>query len=367
MRKKDNWIGTVQLAMWVGVVLAEMAVVGSLPAEAAVGSFPAEAAEEITVRSAVCRSREECGEPEAKYLLEDGGEYELLSWETVRVPVKGHVRQLRRETGYEAVEGQAEIPEILPVTVEEDGETMEVACRLEECRMTREVWEDGLQIPVTFCVYDADYYELGGRLIPHDDAKPRLEGCEEEILALAGLAPEEYRIQEIRWSGEAYRRDGEADRRDGAAALEDGEVPDGPGDAPGGPGAVPRGELCRDALAVGQKLVRDYRAVYTGTAEFPDYDGWQTVAVYGPAAPETKAETEPESTAREKEKAAEVTLPQPEASTGTDEAPLTLLQRITRTLLITVAAGALCFFGGLLILGGLQVAKIVRACYNGKD
>lgn len=138
------------------------------------------------------------------------------------------------------------------------------------------------------------------------------------MLELAGLSPEDYRVTHVQWSGEAYQDE--------------------------------EGNRCRDASAFGQKRLRDYRVTYSGTAVFPEKKGWQTVAVYRLPQEETETAELPSATAGS---LAEIGQTPAETEITEDvpaKQPVTLWQRITRTLMITIAAGTALFLGGLLLL-----------------
>lgn len=244
------------------------------------------------------------------------------------------VRHVQKDVVYEHVEGGASLPETLDVRIEEGGVTVTAVCALEEKAILRERWEDSFSFPVTFHSYDAAFYQLGDILIPFDEERPRLEGSEERLLELVGVTPEEYQITSVRWAGEAYQGE--------------------------------EGELCRDALATGNKLVRDYRVRYAGTAQIPvkpeprsQTGAEETVVEQTPEAEEAVVESETEMRVQV-ESSGEA---QPQAEAGE---PLTLWQKITRTLLVVIGIGALLFFGGLLILALLLVVKKLRKWYTGQ-
>lgn len=289
-------------------------------------------ASELTVRYGIEASPEDCARPEDSYEDEDGISYVLKSWSAVPVKIPSLTKKVHKEMVYDGIEGITAIPDTIEVTAQdlERGQTVTAVCPMEEQEVLREAWQDGFMFTVTFHTYEAGYYELADRLIPYNDEKPELEGCEPLLLELAGLSPEDYRVTHTQWSGGIY---------------EDEE-----------------GNRCRDAAAFGQKRLRDYRVKYSGTAVFPQKEGWQTVAVYGLPEPETtKTPIETKVVFRESvpsrtETEISETMPEKE--------PLTFWERITRTLMITIAIGTALFFGGLLLLAILRVVKRVRSCYN---
>lgn len=283
---------------------------------------------EITIESEQNRSREACTRPSEEYTDPGGNRYELERWSVERIAVPAVRRRAEQEVIYEQVEGADVLEEEIEAVVEdrERGQTVTARCRIGEKEAIRQEWQDGFALPVTFHAYGAEFYVLGDRMIPYREDRPDLDGGESLLLELAGLSPEEYRITDIRWSGDAYEN--------------------------------AEGEPCRDAIASGQKLVRDYRVNYAGTAFFPAQTAWRTVAVYRPAG--------------EEEQTAEATKPpsflQEPALLETEAQPLetsmSLWKQITRVLKMIVAVGALLFLGGLFVLAALQVVKKLRSCYN---
>ena len=290
---RKQWVKNVQMGLWVILILLQMAVVNCL------------------------ELRAETSESAAP-----GGRDAFT------------VRHVKKDVVYEQVEGGASLPETLDVRIEEGGATVTAVCAMEEKVILRERWEDHFSFPVTFHSYDAAFYRLGDILIPFDEERPRLEGCEEQLLELVGLMPEDYRITSVQWAGEAYQGE--------------------------------EGELCRDALAAGNKLVRDYRVRYAGTAQIPakrnvslQTEADETVTEQAIGADET-ADASGTAVSIQMEASEET---QPQADT---EGTLTLWQKITRTLLVVIGIGAILFFGGLLILAFLWVVKKLRKWYTGQ-
>ena len=285
-KKRKQMVRTAQTGLWVTLILVQMAVVNCL-------TVKAEAA--------------------------GGGDHEGDT-----------VRQIQKDVVYERVEGCTILPDSLDIQVQEEGDTVTVACSLQEITVLREEWDDSFSFPITVHTYDAEYYQLGDELIPYNEERPQLEGCEEQLLEMIGVPPEEYRIDRLEWSGEPYR-------------AED-------------------GSLCRDALGSGSKRLRDYRVRYAGTAWFPVRKTAQEETGTGheetenvTAATETLGEVGPHVQIQEESSA---------ASGADKEEPFGFWQKITRTLLIIIGIGALLFLGGLLILAFLWVVKKLRKWYT---
>lgn len=273
--------------------------------------------------------RDLCTEPDETYVDEAGAEYELDHWSVVPAVIPARSQKVKRAVRYDQVEGTQQIPETMEIEAQEEqyGRAVTAHCELESRELLREEWQEGFEFTVTFHTYEAGYYWLGDRLIPYNQERPELEGCEELLLELAEVPADQYRITDIQWSGDPY---------------EDAE-----------------GELCRDAAASGQKLVRDYRVNYTGVARFPAADGWQTAAYYRPA-----VQTEEESAQVSSSEVRVIPVPEKESGTEEPQNSPSLWERITRTLMITIVVGAVLFLGGLFMLGLVWVVKKARACYN---
>lgn len=329
---------TMQMFLWCGVILVQMAVLGKMDvhamgrqAEEEVGSqnqagregeeSTKELEKEITVYSGYYENEGDCPAPEEEYTAEDGAFYRLLSWEAEKTMVHARRYPVEQEVFLYQQEGALQVPEDLALPVEEGGKQYEVACRLSEKTVAREEWQDGFCFPVTFHGYYADSYWLGDQLITGGGEEPWLDGHEELLLQEIGVSPEEYRITDIWWEGEPYEDD--------------------------------TGEVCRGAVAAGQKLVRDYRLVYRGVADLPPYEAWRTAAVYG--IQETAEDVREED--GQGQEAETVQIREAEATASAMARETTLWEKITHVLLVTIAIGAALFFGGLILLGILWLIR----------
>ena len=181
--------------------------------------------------------------PPENYTAEAGAEYQLKSWSLVQLPGEVLETEVRREIPFEQVEASTVIPQDI---VTEENQTL----YLKSLELTGEGWSGDFQFPVVYHATDAGTFLLGGMEVPYQEDAPVLAGCEEELLAAAGVSPENYRIDSLVWQGGSYE---DAD-----------------------------GVLCRNALASGEKRVLDYRAVYGGTVEVQQPARWQCEAVYEP-------------------------------------------------------------------------------------
>ena len=126
-----------------------------------------------------------------------------------------------------------------------------------------------------------------------------------------GLSPEDYRITSIDWDGESFMDE--------------------------------EGQVCRLALAGGERRLRDYEAVYSGQVQAEEPVSYEVSAIYEAA----------------RESAGEDTVPDIQEETGENERPSPLPDRYSRWVqtgvVITIAAG---FFG--LILGIFLLAMSRR-------
>lgn len=243
--------------------------------------------------------------------------------------------QVQQEVRYENVEGSGKIPQQIEILVQEDGFETTAIGDLKEVAEEAVSWQDGFVLPVVFHVYGADVYMLDGQEIPADHEKPRLDGQEEKLLEAAGLSPEEYRIDAVRWDG--------------------------------GPYTDEAGELCRNVVATGRKLVRTFRARYAGTAVIPTPQTSGRMILENRAPEETETEQTEESlqeTAPTENEVSVISESGGELTESQDQAGPELWQRITRIFLITVGIGAILFFLGIAVLAGLRIAKIVHLWYN---
>ncbi|MDE6021805.1 MAG: hypothetical protein K2H01_12510, partial [Ruminococcus sp.] len=108
-------------------------------------------------------------------------------------------------------------------------------------------WRNDVTIPITFTIYNAEYYALGDKLVPYNHEKPALSGYETDILNELKLDTEKYRINSFEWDEEPYYI---------------GEV------------------QYRKAVAKGERYAAHYIAVYESNVKLPDVPGYNAVAKY---------------------------------------------------------------------------------------
>lgn len=242
---------------------------------------------------------------------------------TVRAEIQeGGKETIEKKLEYTQLEEGMDFPETIEVQVKTEQGTETVLCRAAEQRVTGERWLEDFSFPVTFHRYHSDYYRLGELLVPFQEEKPKLEGCESELLRQLGLSSDAYEILDFQWQGGTYLGQD--------------------------------GTLCRDGIGTGRRLVRDYLVTYRGT--------YQRMA-------ETEELQESEE---QKPNVQEAGL----GGQGEDawEGPETIQGRLlsfwkkaTRFLLIAVGIGVIFFLGGLIFLGLLRVEKCLRKWYNSRN
>ena len=177
----------------------------------------------------------------------------LDHYEVKEVP--GHMvsRVLEKQVVYSDVEGAEGLPESITVTEEVSGIPTEGELYIRDSRIVREAWRDGFQAPVLFHSYGADEYQTGSLVISGEDVLASAVESQKGLLEVMGLSPQQYRIHSMVWEGEAF---------------EDEE-----------------GQLCRRAMAKGQKLVRDYEITYEGEVEYMEPVSYEMEIAYRPVSP----------------------------------------------------------------------------------
>lgn len=189
-------------------------------------------------------------EPPETYWDRDGNKYVLESWDVKEIP--GHMvsRNLEKQVVYTAVEGAEGLPESISATEEVSGAPAEGELYIRDSRTVRQEWQDGFSAPVVFHSYGADEFQVGGMVIGGADVLSQAVYAQEELLAVMGLSADEYRISSMQWDGEAFT---------------DSE-----------------GQMCRQAMARGQKLVRDIEITYEGEVSFMEPESYEMEMVYRP-------------------------------------------------------------------------------------
>lgn len=215
-----------------------------------------------------------------------------------------------------------DFPETIEVQVKTEQGTETVLCRAAEQRVTGERWLEDFSFPVTFHRYHSDYYRLGEFLVPFQEEKPKLEGCESELLRQLGLSSDAYEILDFQWQGGTYLGQD--------------------------------GTLCRDGIGTGRRLVRDYLVTYRGTYQrMAETEELQESEEQKPNVQEAGLGGQGEDSW--------------EGAETIQRRFLSFWKKATRFLLIAVGIGGIFFLGGLLFLGLLWVEKYLRKWYNSRN
>ncbi len=278
--------------------------------ETGVKSSPEEEGGLYITRSLATEELEHLEAPSETYWTQDGREYELSRWEIKEIPGHRAARTMEKQIVYAGVEGAEGLPESITVADEVTGVPAEGELSLRKTRVLKEEWQEGFTVPVTFHSYGADEYEAGSLILSGKDPLTYTDQLGSELLNMAGLSPGEYRIHTIDWVGEPY--------------------------------ADEAGQICRQALAMGEKLLRDYEVTYEGEVSWMEPVSYELGMVYRPAAliplqtPSVEAPPEPALHSI------------PPADTELENSPLWYWVR--SGFVITVAAGLIGIFAGMALL-----------------
>ena len=132
---------------------------------------------------------------------------------------------------------------------DEYGIDVDVPLQFDHVENNGYTWTSDLSVPMTLYGIDSAYLQFGDALIPYDGGNPPLTGYESAYLASLGLSANSYRLSRVTWDGDAYTN---AD-----------------------------GELCRNAIVTGDRLLSTFTAVYGGkNVTVPSVDGYKATATY---------------------------------------------------------------------------------------
>lgn len=251
-----------------------------------------------------------------KEFVRDGVTYRLVSETLENAVQEGILTYVSSDIAYE-LEGDQEPPDTAWITLtdERTGKTYERQLPRVEVTEKGSQWVDGFSFEIAVTEYDADVFLIGETEIPADSP---LENYEAEFLKELGLPADCYRIDTVRWLGEEY---------------------------------IENGILCRNALAEGQKLVRQTTAKYGGQVRTPELMGKRYLGIYEAEETEKKMEeatpTEMEETGfRTEEDREQKKMPEPIGFRRWIREHLTV---ITVSIFAAVAAAAavgLCLIAG---------------------
>lgn len=174
--------------------------------------------------------------------------YTLQESRICSVQMEKETHSVFREEYFYGLEEENEIPRWIEAEEDLLNGIRTSVFSLSEIREERRYWKDDLEFSIVFRDYGAPFYMLEGHKIIHDDAKPRLEGMEEVLLNNQGLDLETHRVTGMRWGGGTW------------LDIQYGK--------------------CREAVITGERLVKDYVAVYEGLEETGEVWGYQREMKY---------------------------------------------------------------------------------------
>lgn len=200
--------------------------------------------EQIIYEGLIFAEYENAAYPE-EILEKNGKRYQRVSVETRSVEKDGSLTYVSTVVPCQ-LEGEQMPPEQATVTLTFDitGEEYQREISLQEIREKSIFWKDDFSFPITVQGYGADVFYLGEHEIA---AETDLAEYSSYFLEYLELPQDCYRIEHIEWSGERYEREG---------------------------------IFYRDAVAYGEKLIRDVETVYGGQVRTPNIPAKQYVAVY---------------------------------------------------------------------------------------
>lgn len=184
------------------------------------------------------------------YEPEPGVVYSLYDWYETSEVIEGRSVRASSTVSYYQVEWGQELPATRLIQVK-DPDTGQSVCGefpVLQRRESNERWAPDFSFSLVFHSYDSDYFLLGEEKIPFNGDKPQLEGQESALLEMIGVPQEAYRIAQIRWEGEPYEDD--------------------------------QGILCRNAVALGERLVKDIEVTYGGDQVLDNLEGKKMIGVY---------------------------------------------------------------------------------------
>lgn len=205
---------------------------------------------EVVIKTEISADEKEMYLPETNYVDQYGNQFRLKRWNFEPYPIEKRIEHVKETVLYEKVEGLEQIPKRLSITTKDErtGQNIEADYPILTVQLNKEQWTSDFSFLAMFHSYDADYYQLGDKVISSNHEKPEFEGCETELLKEIGVTPDRYEITDAVWNGPPYM-----DKR---------------------------GVICRKAVVTGRKKVGDYRVTYGGNAVFPKKQGYLCVSFY---------------------------------------------------------------------------------------
>lgn len=180
-----------------------------------------------------------------RILERETGTYHLVSSEVKETLIEGVPTYVSAIISYE-LEGEQLPPETTTITLYDERTESSYNQQLpyQDMKENEVLWEKTFSFPIIISDYDADYFQLGEILISKDEELIRYA---DSILESMGLSEDDYRVDTIKWNGEAYEKDG---------------------------------GIFREAVAEGEKKIRCVDVTYGGEIKTPDVTGYQYVSTY---------------------------------------------------------------------------------------
>ncbi len=176
----------------------------------------------------------------------DGKNYHLKEKELVETYINERKRYAEAKIPYDGIEDAVAVPSYGTVTVTDEDTGQEITEEMPLVGIQKETpyWSEDFEFPISVSEYDADYYMLGD---VHISKGEDLSQYGREFLNYLGLSEDSYQVDRIEWTGYPYEREG---------------------------------EVRRDAIAYGRKLVYDAIAVYGGIVTIPGIEGYHYKCQY---------------------------------------------------------------------------------------
>lgn len=200
-----------------------------------------------TVKSGVIKDGETYTPEET--VTKDGITYQLSdTTEQEEVAEKGYTQKVTGYSEYDSLEKAQSAPgtKMVTATDRRTGEDIRVRCSYDGITKRAGTWED-TYIDITFVSYDADTFLWNQVTVPKNKKNP-LKGYEKELMESVGGNEKNYQIQNVHWSGKAYKN--------------------------------AKGVLCRNARAEVRKRTNHYRVNYSGKRTVEDVKGTVYTSVY---------------------------------------------------------------------------------------
>lgn len=163
----------------------------------------------------------------------NGTIYQLKSKELKETTSDAFTKHVERTISYFDIEDNDQIPGIAEIVATDDfGNEISKYMPLIDFTIEKENWDSSFEFPIKITDYDADSFMLNGTEVQKGDP---LINYEREFLEYLGLDVDYYKINSIEWDGEEYRSNG---------------------------------HVCRNAIAKGDKVIKDITALYGGEMAF---------------------------------------------------------------------------------------------------